>query len=336
MIEAESILIPDAEALLAAAFVASGVPNAAAQSVAVALVAAEAEGQVGHGFSRLADYVAQIESGKIVADAVPALSVRAPASLHVDAGHGLAYPALDLAIEHGARVARDTGVAVVSISRSHHAGALSVQVDRIAQQGLIGLMVANTPAAMAPWGGTTAFYGTNPIAFSAPRAGRPPLVIDLSLSRVARGKIMNAKKTGQPIPEGWALDAQGRPTTDPDAALAGSMVPIGDAKGTALALMVEVLAAAFTGAAGSAAMSSFLAPDGPPPGAGQFLLMIKPQSDGFAARLETLLSQIAAMDDVRLPGDRRLAALRYASAHGLQVPKKYIATAQQIAQAVRA
>ncbi|MEL7092548.1 MAG: Ldh family oxidoreductase [Pseudomonadota bacterium] len=331
MAETETITITDAEALLQRAFAAAGVPEASAQSVARALVAAEAEGQVGHGFSRLGDYLAQIASGKIIADAEPALTKRAPGSLHVDAGFGFAYPALDLAVDAGAQAAAETGVAAVAIARSHHAGALSVQVDRIARRGLIGLMVANTPAAMAPWGGTTPFYGTNPIAFSAPRGDGAPLVIDLSLSRVARGKIMNAKKTGQPIPEGWALDSDGQPTTDPEAALAGSMVPIGDAKGTALALMVEVLAAAFTGAAGSAGMSSFLAPDGPPPGAGQFLLMIQPQDDGFAARLDTLLSQIAAMDGVRLPGDRRVAAIKAAQTHGLQVPRAYLDAARAAA-----
>ncbi|MGD1885139.1 MAG: Ldh family oxidoreductase, partial [Paracoccaceae bacterium] len=307
-------------------------PETSATSVATALVAAEAEGQVGHGFSRLGDYLAQIRSGKIVAHAVPEVMARAPGSIHVDAGHGFAYPALDLAIATGARAAAETGVAAVAIARSHHAGALSVQVDRIAQRGLIGLMVANTPAAMAPWGGTTPFFGTNPIAFSAPRGNETNLVIDLSLSRVARGKIMNAKKTGQNIPEGWALDAQGEPTTDPDAALAGSMVPIGDAKGTALALMVEVLAAGFSGAMGSAGMSSFLAADGPPPGAGQFMLMIKPQDDGFAARLDALLSEIAAMDGVRLPGDRRISAIEKAHERGLRVQRAYIDAARRAAQ----
>ncbi|MEO0633909.1 MAG: Ldh family oxidoreductase, partial [Pseudomonadota bacterium] len=169
MAETENISIPDAEALLTAAFVRAGVPETSAASVATALVAAEAEGQVGHGFSRLGDYLAQIRSGKIIAHAVPEVMARAPGSIHVDAGHGFAYPALDLAIATGARAAAETGVAAVAIARSHHAGALSVQVDRIAQRGLIGLMVANTPAAMAPWGGTTPFFGTNPIAFSATR-----------------------------------------------------------------------------------------------------------------------------------------------------------------------
>ena len=229
-------------------------------------------------------------------------------------------------------MAKKAGCIAMSITRSHHCGALSVQVDKIAQHGLIGLMVANAPAAIAPWGSNVPLYGTNPIAFSAPRPDGPPLVIDLSLSRVARGKVMNAKKTGQPIPEGWALDKDGNPTTDPDAALAGSMIAIGEAKGTALALMVEILAAALTGAQFSSEMSSYFTADGPPPGSGQFLLAIKPSDgSGFAQRIETLLGQIADLEGTRLPGARRIASLEHAETHGIDVPLAYLQAAQDLA-----
>ncbi len=330
--DTETISLDAATALLTSALASNGVPDVAARSVAHALVSAEAEGQVGHGFSRLSDYIAQARSGKIIATAQPTCTENGPAALSVDAGHGFAYPALDLAFERGVAAARVNGTAAVSVTRSHHCGALSVQVDRIAREGLIGLMVANTPSAIAPWGASTPLFGTNPIAFAAPRADGPPLVIDLSLSRVARGKVMNAKKTGQPIPEGWALDHQGKPTTDPDAALNGSMVPIGDAKGTALALMVEILAAVLTGAQFSSEMSSYFSADGPPPGAGQFLLILRPASrEGFAARIEELLSQIEAMEGARLPGSRRIAAIERARNQGLQVPSTYLDAARALA-----
>ena len=127
-------------------------------------------------------------------------------------------------------------------------------------------MFVNTPGAMAPWGGSKAVFGTNPVAFACPLPGRAPLVIDLSLSKVARGNIMTAKQRGEKIPEGWALDEDGKPTTDPDAALRGTMVPMGDAKGTALALMVELLAAGLTGANFAAEASSYLDADGAPSG----------------------------------------------------------------------
>lgn len=331
-LDKENISIAAAEDLIQRAFVAVGVPEASALSVARALVAAEAEGQVGHGFSRLADYAAQAKSGKIRADAVPSCEATSPAALLIDAGYGFAYPALDLAIERGTEVAREYGCASMSIARSHHCGALSVQVERIAQAGLVGMMVANSPAAIAPWGAKTSLYGTNPIAFAVPRPGKAPLVIDLSLSRVARGKVMHAKKSGTTIPDNWALDAEGNPTTDPDAALQGSMLPIGGAKGTVLALMVEILSSVMTGANTSSEAGSFFTADGPPPGTGQFLLAMKPHDpDGFAARLEHLLGLIEALEGARLPGTRRASVLAQSRENGLDVPRHYLDAARALA-----
>ncbi|MEL7099655.1 MAG: Ldh family oxidoreductase [Pseudomonadota bacterium] len=328
----ETISIPEAEALLTAVFERSGLPAVAALSVARALVAAEAEGQAGHGFSRVADYAAQARSGKVVAAARPHLTERAPAALHIDAGCGFAYPALDTGIPALIARARQTGIAVLTIGNSHHCGALSVQVERLAEAGLIGLMVANTPKAIAPHGGAEALYGTNPIAFATPVAGEAPLVIDLSLSAVARGKVMAAQKAGHKIPEGWALDAAGQPTTDPDAALAGTMVPIGGAKGTALALMVELLAAALTGSAFSAEAGSFFTGEGPPPRVGQTLIAIDPGAQGdYAARTAQLCAAITAQEGARLPGTRRRAARARAEAEGLNVPAHLIATARALA-----
>lgn len=330
--ETRRMSLAEAEALIFRALQANGVVEVAARSVAHALVAAEAEGQVGHGFSRLSDYVAQARSGKIDAAAVPESREVGTAAVVVDAGNGFAYPALDQAIAWGTRAARRHGVASMAITRSHHCGALSVQVERIASQGLIGIMVANAPAAIAPWGSNVPVFGTNPIAFAAPRDGAAPLVIDLSLSRVARGKVMHARKSGGTIPLGWALDRHGEPTTDPQAALDGSMVPIGEAKGTALALMVEVLAAALTGANPSSGMSSFFTADGDPPGSGQFLLALRPHDQtGFAERIEAVLGQIASLDGARLPGARRAAALDRARTVGIDVPIPYLDAAERLA-----
>lgn len=332
--ETETLSIEAAEALIRAALERSGASGAAAQSTAQALVAAEAEGQVGHGFSRLADYAAQLRSGKIVGGAVPTCSGEDSAALVIDAGHGLAYPALDLAIARGTQAADRFGCATMAVTRSHHCGALSVQVERIARAGQIGLMMANAPAAIAPWGSKVPVFGTNPIAFAAPRRDGAPLVIDLSLSKVARGKVMHARKSGQPIPLGWALDPEGNPTTDPEAGLAGSMVPIGEAKGTALALMVEILAAVLTGANPSTSVTSFFTADGPPPNAGQFLMALKPADPAaFAARLEPVLEGIAALEGARLPGTRRAAAIARARAEGIAVPRHYLDLARQLGEA---
>lgn len=326
------ISLEDGEALVTRAFTANGVPHATAQSVSRALIAAEAEGQSGHGFSRIDDYVAQVRSGKINADAVPETVHLAPSNLLTDARQGFAYPALEQAIERGADVARTQGMASMGITNSHHCGALSVQVEALASRGFVALMVANAPAAIAPWGSSVPVYGTNPIAFAAPRQDAPPLVIDLSLSKVARGKVMHAHKTGGTIPEGWALDRSGNPTTDPAEGLKGTMVPIGDAKGTLLALMVEILASLMTGAATSREATSFFVADGPAPRVGQFLLAMQPNSQaGFAGRLEELLGLIASLDGARLPGTRRADCIRQAQQNGLAVPAHYIERVRALA-----
>lgn len=333
MSETTRIGLTDATDLLIRAFSATGLSQEQACAVAAALVRAEAEGQVGHGFSRLADYAAQVKSGKVNGAARPRVWHLSATQIAVDAEHGFAFPALDLGIREGLETAGQFGMASVAVTNSHHCGALSVQVERIAKAGFIGLMMANTPKAIAPWGGSAPVYGTNPIAFATPREGADPLVIDLSLSQVARGKVMHAKKSGQPIPEGWALDADGQPTTDPEAALAGSMMPIGGAKGTALALMVEILAAVLTSAHFSIEASSFFAADGPPPGVGQVLLILKPNSPAsdFAQRLEELLAHVTAEQGTRLPGARRLDHLARAEAEGLEIPNHYLAVAEELA-----
>ena len=236
-----------------------------ARSVARALVAAEADGLKGHGLSRLPSYAAQAKVGKVDGFARPQLEQRRPAILAIDAANGFAYPALESAVTALPEAARATGVASAAIRRSHHCGAAGHPVERLAELGFVALLFANTPAAIAPWGGSKGLFGTNPIAFACPRPDGPPIVVDLSLSKVARGNILALKQRGERVPEGWALDPEGRPTTDPDAALRGTMLPLGDAKGTALALMVELLAAGLTGANFAAEASSFLDAKGPPP-----------------------------------------------------------------------
>jgi (2R)-3-sulfolactate dehydrogenase (NADP+) len=180
---------------------------------------------------------------------------------------------------------------------------------------------------MAPWGGSVGIYGTNPVAFACPLPDRPPIVVDLSLSKVARGNILAAKQKGQPIPQGWALDAGGQPTTDPDAALKGTMLPLGDAKGTALALMVELLAAGLTGANFAADASSFLDAEGPPPGTGQLVVVFDPLAlggRGALAHFARLADAVENQPGARLPGTRRLSARQKAAEVGLTIPDQLL------------
>ena len=317
-----TLTLEAAEARVAAALARNRTAEATAAVVARALVAAEADGLAGHGLGRVASYAAQARVGKIDGFAEPAVSRPRPGVVAVDAAHGFAYPALAAAVAALPEVAAEVGLAAAPIRRSHHAGAAGHPVEALAEAGLVALMFANSPPAIAPWGGRTALFGTNPIAFAAPLGDRAPLVVDLSLSKVARGQVVAAKQRGEAIPAGWAFDAEGRATTDADAALAGTMAPLGDAKGTALALMVEMLAAALTGANVARAASSFLDAEGPPPGTGQLLVAFDPTALGgeaARARITALAAMVEAEPGTRLPGARRLEARARARARGLDV-----------------
>jgi (2R)-3-sulfolactate dehydrogenase (NADP+) len=329
---AHVLSITDAEDRVALVFEKGGAGPETARSVARALVGAEADGLKGHGLSRIPTYLAMLKSGKIDASAVPRVTQSRPGVLAIDAACGFAYPAIDVAIQRLPELAKEQGIAAASISRSNHAGACGRHVEPLAERGLVALFFANTPEAIAPWGGTRALFGTNPIAFAAPLEGRAPVVIDLALSKVARGNIVAAKQKGEAIPEGWALDKDGRPTTDADAALAGTMIAFGDAKGAALALMVEVLAAVLIGTHFAFEASSFLDDKGGPPQTGQLIIAIDPAGFGHAAfdeRMQVLARAIESQEGARLPGARRLALREKAQRDGLSVPDEVWKTLQR-------
>jgi (2R)-3-sulfolactate dehydrogenase (NADP+) len=325
MADTVTLRLAEAEDLAAAALEASGASAANARSAARALVAAEADGQAGHGLSRVASYALHARCGKVDGRAVPRVERAAAAALRVDAGRGFAYPAIDAALDALVPLAREAGIAAAALYRSHHFGQAGAHAERLAAQGLVGLVLGNTPKAMALWGGRRPLLGTNPLAFAAPLpGGRAPLVIDLALSVAARGKIVAAQKAGKSIPEGWAVDAEGRPTTDPAAALAGTLSPIGGAKGGALALMIEILAAALTGSSWGWEASSFFDDKGGPPDMGQVFIALDPgrlSGGAYDARMQVLLAAVATEPGVRLPGERRLAARERAAREGLSVPR---------------
>lgn len=316
--------IEDLTDLAVRALQASNVSWDNARAVAEALVLAEADGLASHGVSRIPFYAEQAKSGKVDGHAVPSVGLPAKAAVRVDARNGFAFPAMRTGLDKAAAITRDAGVGCVVVTRSHHAGALGHPVERMAEGGLVALAFSNTPSGIAPWGGYRGSLGTNPIAFACPRTPSPPLVIDLSLSKVARGKIMLANKEGKPIPQGWALDKDGNPTTDAHAALEGTMLPIGDAKGAALALMVEILAAGLARANFAFQASSFFDAEGPPPGVGQCFILIDPAAfggEGFADHVERLLADVLSQGGTRLPGDRRLASRERAQECGVEIPE---------------
>ncbi|MEO1694491.1 MAG: Ldh family oxidoreductase [Pseudomonadota bacterium] len=309
---------------VAATFVAANTSETAAMSVARALVQAEVDGQKGHGLSRIESYAGQARSGKVDGHAEPVIAAPRPGALMVDVAHGFAYPAIDAALPRLADAVAATGIAAAGFNRSHHCGAVGWHCERMAARGLIALFFANTPKAVAPWGGTRPLFGTNPIAFAAPRTNGPPIVTDLALSKVARGKILTAAQAGEPIPDTWAVDTNGQPTTDAKAALSGTLMPIGDAKGAALALMVELLAAGLTGARFATETSSFFDADGPPPGVGHLMIAIDPDAFGGSGVVGDRIEAMAALFDdngsARLPGATRATRRAAAQADGVSVP----------------
>jgi (2R)-3-sulfolactate dehydrogenase (NADP+) len=315
--------IRELEDLVASAFIAAATTEPNARSVARALVQAEVDGQKGHGLTRVPSYTQQARAGKVDGHAVPEVSTTRSSALMIDALGGFAYPAFDRAIELLPASAGATGIAAAGIMHSHHCGVLGRHVERLSEAGLVALAFANTPDAMAPWCGKRRLFGTNPIAFATPQRNAPPAVVDLALSQVARGKILSAAQNNEPIPEGWATDQDGQPTTDAKKALSGTLLPIGEAKGAALAFMVEVLAVTLTGANFSFEASSFFDDKGGPPGVGQLLVAIDP--DAFAGR-EVFLDRMATLSDAfqdngdaRLPGSRRIALREAAARDGVEI-----------------
>ena len=334
--------LPTAEvqALVSGALQRAGANLAMAEATATALVLAESQGLGSHGLSRVGQYSTHLRNGRANGAAQPRVLQRKGGALVVDAGEGLAFAACALAVQQAVDAARTHGVALAGVVRSHHCGVVVDHLRAVAAAGMVGLGFANSPAAMPAAGGKHAIFGTNPVAAVFPRrvvAGAPvgacdPLMIDLSLSEVARGKLMVAAKAGQPIPLGWALDADGQPTTDPQAGMAGSMLPLGAAsspKGAMLALVVELLVTAVIGANFGFEASSFFVDEGNRPGIGQAFIIIDPGAlaghSGFLDRIEVLVAEMQRDAGVRLPGARREALRRRAEAEGIEVPDAMLA-----------
>ena len=319
--------LAEATALAERALQRAGANEAMAHSTAKALVLAEAQGIASHGLSRVAQYATHLRNGRADGAAVASIARRKGAALLVDAKQGLAFPACDLAVSEGISIAKELGVCFAGVTASHHAGVVVDHLRPAAKAGLVGLGFANSPAAMPAAGGRHPVFGTNPIAAAFPRRGAAPLMIDLSLSEVARGKLMVAAKEGRSIPLGWALDAQGQPTTDPRSGMEGSMLPIGAAtstKGSMLALIVEVLVVALTGANFGFEASSFFVDEGNAPRIGQAFLLIDPGalagSDVYFERMEALVAEMLSDEGVRLAGERRRMLHDRAEAGGLELP----------------
>ena len=282
----------------------------AAAEVARAVARAEAAGNRICGLYYLESYCSQLLSGRVKGTVVPTINTPRPAAIVVDAQMGFAQPAFAYGLTPALDAARQFGVASLSISHAHTCTSLGYFTEQIAQAGLMAIGFTNASPIVAPPGGKSRVIGTNPIAFSVPDgAGGVALHVDQSTTTVALGKITMARAAGEKIPLGWALDANGEPTTDPEAALAGTLVSMGGYKGWGFGLMAELMAAGMAGGVLSRDVKPLKAPQGPPHDLGQYYLLIDPSTSGiFAERLDALRGFVSADEGGRIPGQNRVLA----------------------------
>lgn len=300
-----------------------------ADAVADVIAAAERDECKSHGLFRLPGYSVALRNGRIDGKAVPVIADLAPGVVQVDARGGFAPLALNAGRARLAEMARSQGIAAMPLVNAYHFAALWYEVEALAELGLVAFAFVNSRSYVAPAGGTKPLFGTNPMAFGWPRKGRPPLVFDQASSASARGEIMIHKRDGKPIPEGWAIDREGMPTTDPAAALAGAQLPFGGYKGAAIALMVELMASGLPQSHFGYEAAAEDTGDGGPAKGGELLLAVDPArfvsgGDGDAAldHAEQLFARLLGQDGTRLPSDRRYAARRRTPAEGIRIPKQ--------------
>lgn len=301
------VSVPDIEARSNAALIAHGAGDWQASEVARAVARAEATGNVICGLYYLESYCLQLTSGRVKGKVEPQVTAPRPGSVLSDACFGFAQPAFSRALPQAVAAARTNGVAMLAVAHAHTCTSLGYFTEQIAAEGLIGIGFTNASAVVAPPGGNAPVLGTNPLAVTVPGQDAPVLHFDFSTSAVALGKITMAKAAGEAIPLGWAVDAQGQPTTDPAEALKGALVSAGGYKGWGLGLLVEVLAACMTGSVNSVDVKGLKLPDGPPHDLGQFYLLLDPGAygDHFAERFARLAGVVAEQDGGRIPGAAR-------------------------------
>jgi len=314
----------------------AGANDRMAHTTAEHLVRAEAQGLPTHGMSRVPFYCSMLKTGRADGGAHPVVKSDAGAVILIDNADGLPYESCAWAIAEVISRARRNGIGFAGVTNSAHVGVLGIHLREVAQAGLVGIAFTNSPAAIPPWGGSKALFGTNPVAFAFPRSGGDPIVVDLALTTVVRGKIMLAMQKSEKIPEGWALDRNGKPTTDPKEAIErGSLFPIGGAKGAMLALAFELVCASLTGSAIGAEADSFFSEQGNKPRIGQAFLAIDPGAlagrDRYFERVETVVTTMLADEGVRLPGSKRFASAKRAAEHGIEVADDLLAKIERLA-----
>ncbi len=302
--------LDEIETLAFEALRAVGTSEKNARIMAQATREIEAEGISSHGLAYIPIYAEHVQCGKVRGDAEPVIKKAAPGLLRVDAQNGFAHPAIDAGFEALVPLAKEQGIAGMAVHNSYNCAILGTHTKRLAEEGLLGIGFTNAPASIAPSGGDKPVIGTNPFSVATPSsAGEASILIDQSSSAIAKSEVMKHAREGKPIPLGWALDENGEPTTDANAALQGSMAPSGGYKGVGIGLFVEIMAAALTGSHLGIEASPFSGTQGGPPSTGQFFMAIDPNvSSGgvFEEKISLLSEAITTQEGARIPGMRRV------------------------------
>ncbi len=323
------------QTLLTRALCASGMSEANASIIAGVVSAAERDGAHHHGVFRLRGYVETLRSGWVDGRAVPEIDTSIAGLVKVDARNGFAQPALAFARQALIEKCRANGIAFLTIRNSHHFAALWPDVEPLAAEGLIALAFVNSRSRVAPWGGHSKLFGTNPMAFACPRAGKPPIVWDQASSVVSSGELLMKARDGKVVAEGIGIDKDGRPTTDPKAILqGGAQLPFGGHKGSMIALMVEILAAALTGGRFGMEDGSAAYPGAQTSNAGETIIAIDPMASAgqaFFDRIDQLSEAVVGNGDARIPGERRWNARSSAVTEGVEIPDDLYEFAMSVA-----
>ena len=324
----EHMSLAEVESLATDALIGVGTRPESAESMGRAARAAERDGIRSHGLLYVPTYCEHVKCGKVDGTAVPEIIQPRLSAIKVDAKTGFAHPAIEAGFIELIPLVKSNGCVGLTISNSYNCGVLGYHVERLAEAGLVGIGFTNSPASIAPVGGKKPVIGTNPFALAVPdSAGGVAFVLDQSASVVAKSEIIMRAREGDSIPEGWGLDAEGQTTTDPEIALKGSMAPSGGYKGFGTGLLVEVMAAALSGAMLGLQASPFSGTAGGPPRTGQCFLAFDPDAFSgaeFAERITILTEAIQGQEGARLPGDRRKENRQRIEIEGVDVEKSLI------------
>lgn len=332
----------DAEAFAAALFGSHGVPAADAQVAARCLVRADLRGVDTHGIVRMPGYLDRIGRGLV--DPAPQLEPRrvAPAVAHLDGRNGLGFVVATRATDAAMAIARESGIGLVGVSRSTHFGMAATYLLQAAEAGFAALVFTNASPAMPPWGGRRELLGTSPFGAAVPNPGGQPFVLDMAPSVAARGKIRKALREGRSIPEGYALDAEGRPTTDPAEALKGVVLPIGGPKGAGLSMLMDLLCGVLTGAAFAGGVGDQYKRFDRPQDVGHFILTLRPDlfmpAEALAVRMTEFVLTIRAnptaegFDEILLPGEPEARTEARRRAAGIPYRRADLAPLLELAQ----